>query len=144
MKMKILLVDDDKFIRDNFSERLKNNKYEVSSAEDGEEAIEKIASDDFDVVITDIRMPKVNGIEVLKFIKKNKPKIKVIVMSIFVSQEVINEVMELGAYQYIDKSSFLKDIVRILDKITWGGCKKSGLIFRKIRFFPEGKFDLIV
>jgi DNA-binding NarL/FixJ family response regulator len=63
-------------------------------------------------------MPKVNGIEVLKFTKKNKPKIKVIVMSIFVSQEVISEVMKLGAYQYIDKSSFLKDIVRILDKIT--------------------------
>jgi len=118
MKKKILLVDDDKFIRDNFSERLKNNKYEVSSAEDGEEAIDKIAADDFDVVITDIRMPKVNGIEVLKFTKKNKPKIKVIVMSIFVSQEVINEVMELGAYQYIGKSSFLKDIIRILDKIN--------------------------
>jgi len=122
MKMKILLVDDDKFIRDNFSERLKNNKYEVSSAEDGEEAIEKIASDDFDVVITDIRMPKVNGIEVLKFTKKNKPKIKVIVMSIFVSQEVISEVMKLGAYQYIDKSSFLKDIDNILYKIALGGC----------------------
>jgi len=71
--MKILLVDDNKFIRDSFSERLKKNKYEVVSAEDGEEAIEKIAADDFDVVITDIRMPKVNGIEVLKFTKKNKP-----------------------------------------------------------------------
>jgi len=118
LKMKILLVDNDKFIRDNFSERLKNNKYEVVSAEDGEEAIEKIAADDFDVVITDIRMPKVNGIEVLKFTKKNKPKIKVIVMSIFVSQEVINEVMELGAYQFIGKSSFLKDIISILEKIT--------------------------
>jgi len=118
MKKKILLVDDNKFIRDSFSERLKNNKYEVSSAEDGEEAIEKIASDDFDVVITDIRMPKVNGIEVLKFTKKNKPKIKVIVMSIFVSQEVINEVMELGADKYIEKSSFLKDIISVLDKIN--------------------------
>ena len=116
--MKILLVDDDKFIRDNFSARLIKSKYEVIYAKNGEEAIEKIASDDFDVVITDIRMPKVNGIEVLKFTKKNKPKIKVIVMSIFVSQEVINEVMKLGAYQYIDKSSFLKDIIRILDKIN--------------------------
>ena len=118
MKMKILLVDDNKFIRDSFSEKLKNYKYEVISAKDGEEAIDKIADGNFDVVITDIRMPKVNGIEVLKFIKKNKPKIKVIVMSIFVSQEVINEVMELGAYKYIGKSSFLKDIIRILDKIT--------------------------
>ena len=121
MKMKILLVENDKFIRDSFSERLKNNKYEVSSAEDGEEAIDKIAADDFDVVITDIRIPKVNGIEVLKFTKKNKPKTKVIMMNTYVSQEAINEIIELGAYKYIGKSSFLKDIVRILDKITRRG-----------------------
>ena len=59
MKKKILLVDDNKFIRDSFSERLRNNKYEVSSAKDGNEAIDKIAADNFDVVITDIVMPGV-------------------------------------------------------------------------------------
>lgn len=118
MKKKILLVDDDKFIRDSFSERLKKNKYEVISAKDGEEAIDKIAVSNFDVVITDIRMPKVNGIEVLKFTKKNKPKTKVIVMSIFVSQKVITRIIELGADKYIEKYSFLKDIISILDKIN--------------------------
>ena len=116
--MKILLVENDKFIRDSFSERLKNNKYEVISAEDGGEAIDKITANDFDVVITDIEIPKVNGIEVLKFTKKNKPKTKVIIMSNYVNQEVINKAVELGAYQYIGKSSFFKDIIRILDKIT--------------------------
>ncbi|MBU4314589.1 MAG: response regulator [Actinobacteria bacterium] len=74
-------------------------------------------------MITDIGIPKVNGIEVLKFTKKNKPKTKVIMMNTYVNQEVINEIIELGAYQYIGKSSFLKDIVRILDKITRGGYK---------------------
>lgn len=121
MKKKILLVDDDQFIRRSFSERLKKNKYEVISAKDGEEAINKIAAGNFDVVITDIRMPKVNGIEVLKFTKKNKPKTKVIVMSIFVSQKVINKIIELGANKYIEKYSFLKDIISILDKINWRG-----------------------
>ena len=118
MKKKILLVDDDKFIRDTFVERLRNNKYEVSSAKDGKEAIEKISNNNFDVVITDIKMPKVNGIEVLKFSKKNKPKTKVIMMSAYVPQEVIDEAMKLGADEYIEKSSFLKDITRILDKIA--------------------------
>jgi len=118
MKKKILLVDDNKFIRDSFSERLRNNKYEISSAKDGEEAIDKIAADNFDVVITDIGMPGVNGIEVLKFTKKNKPKTKVIVMSTYVNQEVINKLMELGADKYIEKSSFLKDIISVLDKIN--------------------------
>jgi len=115
--MKILLVEDDKFIRDTFAERLRNNKYEVSSAKDGEEAIDKITADDFDVVITDIGMPGVNGIGVLKFTKKNKPKAKVIVMSAYATQEVIDEAMKLGADEYIEKSSFLKDITGILDKI---------------------------
>ena len=98
-------------------ERLRNNKHEVSSAKDGQEAIDKITADDFDVVITDIRMPKVNGIEVLKFTKKNKPETELIMMSAYATQKVIDKVMELGADEYIEKSSFLKDIDRILDKI---------------------------
>ena len=118
MKKKILLVEDDKFVRDTFVERLRNDKHEVSSAKDGQEAIDKIIADDFNVVITDIKMPVVNGIEVLKFSKKNKPKTKVIMMSAYVPQEVVSEVMELGADEYVEKSSFLKDITRILDKIA--------------------------
>ena len=116
--MKILLVEDDRFIRDSFSERLRNNKYEVSSAKDGGEAIDKITTDNFDVVITDIRMPRVNGIEVLKFTKKNKPKTKVVMMSTYINQKVINKIMELGADEYIEKSSFLKDIFKIIDSIN--------------------------
>ena len=115
--MKILLVEDDKFIRDSFSERLRSDKYEVNSAKNGGEAIDKITANNFDVVITDIGMPRVNGIEVLKFIKKNKPKTKVIMMSTYFNQKVINEVMELGVDKYVEKSSFLKDITRVLNLI---------------------------
>jgi DNA-binding NarL/FixJ family response regulator len=68
-------------------------------------------------VITDIGMPRVNGIEVLKFTKKNKPKAKVIMMSTYFNQKVINELMELGADEYIEKSSFLKDVTRVLNLI---------------------------
>jgi DNA-binding NarL/FixJ family response regulator len=118
MKKKILLVDDDQFFRDVFVDKLNHEKYMVFSAAGGAEAIEKIATNDFDVVITDIGMPKVNGIEVLKFTKKNKPKTKLIMMSSYVIHRVVNEVMKLGADEYIEKSSFLKDIFMILDKIT--------------------------
>ena len=117
IKMKILLVDDDKFIRKVFFDKLNHKKYKVFSASGGAEAIEKISTNDFDVVISDIGMPRVNGIEVLKFTKKNKPKIKVIMMSTYVIQRVVNEVMNLGADEYIEKSSFLKNITRVLDKI---------------------------
>ena len=116
-KRKILVVDDELYVRLMLKGAL-NKDYLVLEARDGEEAIDKIAVGNFDVVITDIRMPKVNGIEVLKFTKKNKPKTKVIVMSIFVSQKVINKIIELGADKYIEKYLFLKDIISILDKIN--------------------------
>ena len=118
MKKKILLVDNDQFFRDVFVDKLNHEKYKVFSAAGGAEAIDKIATNDFDVVITDIGMPRVNGIEVLKFTKKNKPKTKVIMMSTYVIQKVINEAMKLGADEYIEKSSFLKDITGILNKIV--------------------------
>ena len=118
MKKKILLVDDDRFFRDVFVDKLNQGKYKVFSATTGSEAIEKISNNDFDVVITDIGMPIVNGIEVLKFTKKNKPKTKVIMMSAYVIQKVIDEIMKLGADGYIEKSSFLKKITGILDKIV--------------------------
>lgn len=118
MEKKILLVDDDQFFRDVFVDKLNHEKYKVFSATTGSEAIEKISNNDFDVVITDIGMPIVNGIEVLKFTKKNKPKTKVVMMSIYIIQRVIDEVMKLGADGYIEKSSFLKNITGILDKIV--------------------------
>jgi len=118
MKMKILLVDDDQFFRDVFVDKLNHEKYMVFSAAGGAEAIDKISTNDFDVVIIDIGMPGVNGIEVLKFTKKNKPKTKVIMMSTYVTQEVIEKIMQLGADEYIEKSSFLKDIFKIIDSIN--------------------------
>lgn len=118
MKKKILLVEDDKFIRNTFIDKLNHNRYEIFSSTGGAEAIEKINADNFDVVITDIGMPKIDGIGVLKFIKKNKPKTKVIVMSTYVNKKVIGKVMKLGADKYIEKSSFLKDIFKIIDSIN--------------------------
>jgi CheY-like chemotaxis protein len=118
MKKKILLVDDDQFFRNVFVDKLNYETYKVFSATGGAEAIEKININDFDVVITDIGMPKVNGIEILKFAKKNKPEAKVIMMSTYVNKKAIDKVMKFGADEYIEKSSFLKDITRILDKIA--------------------------
>ena len=115
--MKILLIENDKFIRDSFIERLRNDEYEVISAKNGGESIDKITTDNFDVVIIDREIYGVNGIEVLKFTKKNKPKTKVIMMSTYSSQKAINKLMKLGADEYIEKSSFLKNITRVLNLI---------------------------
>lgn len=78
---RILVVDDDRAIRFLLSEALLREGFEVSLARDGVESLEKLEKDDFDLVITDINMPRLDGIEMLKSMKKTGRKEKIIVMT---------------------------------------------------------------
>ena len=71
---KILVVDDEQSLREVLSIMLKRAGYAVTSATDGEEAIELLHREIFDLVITDLRMPKIDGMEVLKAVKSSRPK----------------------------------------------------------------------
>ena len=68
---KILLVEDDLFIRDIYSEVLKGEKFEVELAKDGEEGLQKIRQDNWDIVLLDVIMPKMTGIDVLRELKND-------------------------------------------------------------------------
>ena len=70
---KILIVDDERSMRDVLSIMLKRSGYEVTVASDGSEAIQQVGKDIFDLVITDLKMPKVGGLEVLKAVKEAAP-----------------------------------------------------------------------
>jgi DNA-binding NtrC family response regulator len=78
---KILLVDDESSIRFLLSDVLSSEGFEVIEAKDGQESVEQLEKDNFDLVITDIRMPRLNGIEVLKWMDKAGRKEKVILMT---------------------------------------------------------------
>ena len=78
---RILVVDDEKGIRFLLSEALLGKGFEVTLAKDGQESLEKLEKDDFDLVITDINMPRLDGIEMLKNMKKSGRKEKVIIMT---------------------------------------------------------------
>ncbi len=78
---RILVVDDEKGIRFLLSEALLMEGFEVALARDGQESLERLEMDDFDLVITDINMPRLDGMEMLKKMKKNGRKEKVIVMT---------------------------------------------------------------
>lgn len=79
--MKLLLVDDDMFLRELTSKALKKAGYEVTLASDGGEAIKKAREEDFDLVITDILMPEKDGMDVIQEIKVMRPSIKIIAIS---------------------------------------------------------------
>ncbi len=100
---KILVVDDEKGMRDFLSIMLKKEGYEVASAERGEDALKAVQAEIYDLVITDVKMPQIDGIEVLKTVKDVSPETVVIMITAFATTETAVEAMKLGAYDYITK-----------------------------------------
>jgi DNA-binding NtrC family response regulator len=103
MQARILIVDDEKEFADSLAERLVMRDYEVSTASDGKEAVEKIAGHNFDVVILDVAMPGMGGIETLREIKRLKPLTEVIMLTGHGTVETAVEGMQLGALDYLMK-----------------------------------------
>ncbi|TLY15366.1 MAG: response regulator, partial [Nitrospirae bacterium] len=100
---KILIVDDERSMRDVLSIMLKRAGYAVTASEDGEEAIAQIGKEIFDLVITDLKMPKGSGLEVLKAVKAAARETVVLMITAFASAESAVEAMKHGAYDYLTK-----------------------------------------
>ena len=102
-EFRVMLVDDEKDFLETLCKRLTKRKLDVTSATGGREAITKIQSMPIDVVVLDVRMPDMDGIETLKRIKKIKPSVEVIMLTAHADLEVAMEGMELGAFDYLMK-----------------------------------------
>ena len=111
---KILIVDDERSMRDVLSIMLKRSGYEVAVASDGSEAIQQIGKDIFDLVITDLKMPKVGGLEVLKAVKEAAPDTVVLLITAFASTDSAVEAMKLGAYDYLSKPFHVDEVQLIV------------------------------
>jgi len=103
MDEKILIVDDDKVILDGFAKLLTKKGYNITTSESGEKAIEYIKNESFDLVLTDIALKGMDGISVLKEVKKHSPNSLVIMITGFASTETAVEALQLGAVDYIIK-----------------------------------------
>ncbi len=112
MKPRILVVDDEESIREFLEIMLKKEGYEVTTAEDGAKAKEVLAKKTFDMVISDLQMPNVTGIELLKFVKESYPDLVFMMITAFGTTENAVEAMKMGAYDYLTKP-FKIDEVRI-------------------------------
>ncbi len=113
---KILVIEDEASIRRVLIKILseENNSYHVDEAEDGLAGIEKLKDEDFDLILCDIKMPKMDGIEVLEAIKKIKPEIPVVMISGHGDLDTAVNTMKLGAFDYISKPP---DLNRLLNTV---------------------------
>jgi two-component system response regulator PilR (NtrC family) len=110
---KILVVDDEKSLREVMSIMLKRAGYEVTEASDGEQAIGQVNKEIYDLVITDLRMPKADGMDVLKAVKSLSPDTVVLVVTAFGTADSAVEAMKQGAYDYLTKP-FQVDEVQLI------------------------------
>ncbi len=119
-KNKLLVVDDEDALRMVLSAELEGEGYDVKSAADGQEAIDKIQAEKFDLVLLDIKMPIVDGFEVLKFVKDNYPSTKVIMLTGFADLKNAIESKKLGAEDFVSKPYDLVDLLTTVERVLGG------------------------
>jgi len=118
MKTRILIVDDEQEFVEVLSERLGLRDYDVTTSSSGKDAMEKLEKLNFDVVILDVLMPDMDGIETLKRIKGLKPLTEVIMLTGHATVETAIEGMKLGAYDYLMKPYKDDELFSKIDKAS--------------------------
>jgi DNA-binding NtrC family response regulator len=128
---KILIIEDEAAIRRVLTKILseENDSYQVENAEDGLQGLEKIKNNDYDLVLCDIKMPKMDGVEVLEAVKKIKPEIPMVMISGHGDMETAIQTMRLGAFDYISKPP---DLNRLLNTVRNALDRKQLVVENKI------------
>ncbi|MFO7814564.1 MAG: response regulator [Halanaerobiales bacterium] len=113
---KILIIDDEKNIRFTLKKSLEND-YNIVTAVNGEDGIEKFSNEDFDLVLLDMKLPGVNGIDTLKQIKEEDQKANIVIITGFGSVDSAVETMKLGAIDYLNKPFTPEEIKEIVNEV---------------------------
>jgi len=141
---RILVVDNELSMRELLAITLRKEGYDVSAADGGEAAIEALRLEPFDLVITDVRMPKVDGVQVLRTAKELAPETMVIMITAFSSTEIAVEAMKLGAYDYITKPFKLDEIKLIIKNALERKRLREENLFLRKQLETQYRFENII
>jgi len=117
----LLVVDDDDGMRDTLLDILEERGYRVGVAGDGVEALDAMRRETYDLVLMDIVMPRMNGVEALKELRMIDDHIAVIMMTAYAMQDLIEEAWREGVYDVVYKPLDVAEILRLVDEATRGG-----------------------
>ncbi len=118
MKGKILVVDDNTAFLDSIMDVLEIEGFDVATAASGEDALILTKSDTFDVIIMDIKMPGMNGVESFIEMKKQNPHIKVIMATAYSMEDLIQQALDEGAYAVLQKPINMKKLFEKIDELN--------------------------
>jgi len=129
---RILIVDDEQSMRELLSIMLRKEGYEVVTADNGEKALKAVQNDIFDLVITDLKMPQMDGMTLLKEVKESSPDTIVIVVTAFGTTEGAEKARLLGAYDYIGKP-FNNDEIKLViqNALEKGHLRKENILLKR-------------
>lgn len=116
-KTSILIVDDDLYMTDTLYDILREIGYNVAKVNDGYKAIEIFTKFNFDIILMDIRMPGINGVETFKAIKSIKPSVKVVIMTAYSMEDFMNEALKEGIHGIIFKPFKINKLINYIENI---------------------------
>ncbi|MCX5863865.1 MAG: response regulator [Deltaproteobacteria bacterium] len=115
--MKVLLVEDDQWIRDSLRRFFANENCALMAVETGEDALEIIKDNACDIIITDYRLPGMDGLEFLKRAQDINAQVKKILLTAYMTEAVISEAFRLGVHEFIEKPFSTEDLEEALGRV---------------------------
>jgi CheY-like chemotaxis protein len=116
-KKRILVIEDDEEMRALLIEVIEEDGYKTSSVNNGSEAFRRLAKESFDLILTDVRMPGLTGLDILPGIKKLQPEAPIIVITAFGSEEVQRKAFERGANAYLEKPIHFQKLRTLIQEL---------------------------
>jgi DNA-binding NtrC family response regulator len=136
--IKVLLVDDEEAFVNTLAQRLKMRELNVNTVYDGEQALAKVKSEEPDVMVLDLKMPGLHGMDVLREIRKAYPNMQVIILTGHGTEKDEEEPRRLGGFDFLRKPA---DIETLVGKIKEAYSEKIERMMSAIAFAEEGEFD---
>jgi DNA-binding NtrC family response regulator len=136
--IKVLLVDDEAAFVDTLAQRLKMRELNVKTVYDGEQALARLKSEEPDVMVLDLKMPGLQGMDVLREVRKTYPKMQVIILTGHGTEKDEEEARRLGGFDFLRKPA---DIETLVGKISEAYAEKLERMMTAIAFAEEGEFD---
>ena len=118
-KVTILVVDDEEMMRDLLEKILSREGYNIITAIDGVDALEKLSNTEVDIVISDMKMPRMNGFELLKHVKNDYEGLGIIIMTAYGDTYTVKDALLLGADEYITKPFKSYEISLVVERAYW-------------------------
>ncbi len=141
---KILIVDDELIMRESLAGWLERDGHEVETANSGEEALDRIKEIRFDILLVDIKMEGMSGLDVLKQVKESDPDVEVVMITAYGSISTAIEAMKTGAYDYLLKPFDPNELGVLIEKIIQHQARARELLFMRERYKHRMRFESMI